>query len=566
MMLGFGTGAAVRAAAADQPAGLDRGAAGSPSARSLVVRPARATPRPEPEARGRRAAARHGCATPRQTPPPALTRIRAAARSGGLPRQRPTAIEPFLVDFRGLYRGATPLVACPATHRRGGRGAGDLQRRAASASCRRAATPAIAAAPRRAPAGDQVVLSLHRMNRIRAVDAANFSLVAEAGCVLADVQAAAAGRRSPVPAVARLRRQLPDRRQPVDQCRRPRGACATAWRATSCSGSRSCWPTAASRRAVEPAQGQHRLRPAPPVHRRRGHARRDHGGEPQAVPAAAHGRDRVRRGARHARPRSRCSAGCATATGDCVTSFEYLPRIAVEFDDAPHPGRDATRSARRYPAYVLCEVSTARDGPAAARPARGRARRRACRRGQVLDAAFAESGAQRDGAVAAARIGAGGAAARGRQHQARRRRAGRRAARVPRRRRAAAVARVAPAARLVAYGHVGDGNLHFNLSEPAGGGRPRAFLALQDALGEARARLRARTSAARISAEHGIGQLKRELLGTPQGSGGARRDARHQAGARPARHPESGQGPARLSAPLVTRRHRAVATVRARRW
>jgi FAD/FMN-containing dehydrogenase len=24
-------------------------------------------------------------------------------------------IEPYLVDFRGLYRGATPLVACPAS-------------------------------------------------------------------------------------------------------------------------------------------------------------------------------------------------------------------------------------------------------------------------------------------------------------------------------------------------------------------------------------------------------------------------------------------------------------------
>ncbi len=29
--------------------------------------------------------------------------------------------------------------------------------------------------------------------------------------------------------------------------------------------------------------------------------------------------------------------------------------------------------------------------------------------------------------------------------------------------------RVAPGARLVAYGHLGDGNLHYNLSEPAGG-------------------------------------------------------------------------------------------------
>lgn len=41
--------------------------------------------------------------------------------------------------------------------------------------------------------GGQLVLSLSRMKRVRAIDVANASLTAEAGCVLADVQAAAAG-------------------------------------------------------------------------------------------------------------------------------------------------------------------------------------------------------------------------------------------------------------------------------------------------------------------------------------------------------------------------------------
>ncbi|RTL42989.1 MAG: FAD-binding oxidoreductase [Burkholderiales bacterium] len=40
--------------------------------------------------------------------------------------------------------------------------------------------------------GQQLVLSLSRMKRVRSVDVANASLTAEAGCVLADVQAAAA--------------------------------------------------------------------------------------------------------------------------------------------------------------------------------------------------------------------------------------------------------------------------------------------------------------------------------------------------------------------------------------
>ena len=40
--------------------------------------------------------------------------------------------------------------------------------------------------------GEQLVLGLRRLNRIRAVDAENFSMTVEAGCVLANVQQAAA--------------------------------------------------------------------------------------------------------------------------------------------------------------------------------------------------------------------------------------------------------------------------------------------------------------------------------------------------------------------------------------
>ena len=42
-----------------------------------------------------------------------------------------------------------------------------------------------------AESGEQVLINLKRMNRIRAVDADNFTLTVEAGCILADVQAAA---------------------------------------------------------------------------------------------------------------------------------------------------------------------------------------------------------------------------------------------------------------------------------------------------------------------------------------------------------------------------------------
>ena len=74
----------------------------------------------------------------------------------------------------------------------------------------------------------------------------------------------------------------------------------------------------------------------------------------------------------------------------------------------------------------------------------------------------------------------------------------------------AAVLAIVPTARMVTYGHVGDGNLHFNVSEPAGGDRA-AFLSreteIQSAVHELVRRYRGS-----ISAEHGIGQLKRAQL------------------------------------------------------
>ena len=40
--------------------------------------------------------------------------------------------------------------------------------------------------------GDQVIVSLARLNRVRHIDPLNYSLTCEAGCLLADVQRAAA--------------------------------------------------------------------------------------------------------------------------------------------------------------------------------------------------------------------------------------------------------------------------------------------------------------------------------------------------------------------------------------
>ena len=60
------------------------------------------------------------------------------------------------------------------------------------------------------------------------------------------------------------------------------------------------------------------------------------------------------------------------------------------------------------------------------------------------------------------------------------------------------------------FGHVGDGNLHFNMQEPEGADG-KAFLKQADTVHEIVYRHIAAFKGS-ISAEHGIGQVKRERL------------------------------------------------------
>jgi D-lactate dehydrogenase (cytochrome) len=74
----------------------------------------------------------------------------------------------------------------------------------------------------------------------------------------------------------------------------------------------------------------------------------------------------------------------------------------------------------------------------------------------------------------------------------------------------AAVSAALPGIRPLAFGHVGDGNIHFNLSQPTGADT-KAFLARQAEFNHIVHDL-ARSFNGSISAEHGIGRLKREEL------------------------------------------------------
>ena len=101
------------------------------------------------------------------------------------------AMAPHLVDWRGRYRGAACCVARPAT---------SAEVAAVVRACVAAAVPVVpqggntglcgGATPD--ASGQAVIVCLARLNRIRAIDPANNTITAEAGCVLANVQAAAA--------------------------------------------------------------------------------------------------------------------------------------------------------------------------------------------------------------------------------------------------------------------------------------------------------------------------------------------------------------------------------------
>jgi len=72
------------------------------------------------------------------------------------------------------------------------------------------------------------------------------------------------------------------------------------------------------------------------------------------------------------------------------------------------------------------------------------------------------------------------------------------------------VVEICPGVRVVAFGHVGDGNVHYNLSQPEGAD-PASFLAQREVLAAAIYEVVDRFGGS-ISAEHGIGQAKKKYL------------------------------------------------------
>ena len=188
-----------------------------------------------------------------------------------------------------------------------------------------------------------------------------------------------------------------------------------------------------------------------------------------------------------------------------VATFELVPRIGVDFVLAHTASRDPL--ATPHPWYVLLETVSAE--PTGLANATDAFLEEGLERGLVTDAVVAASLDQRD---AFWRIREDLSAVQGREGGSIKHDVAVPVGSIPAfmEEAEAAVRARMPDVRIVAFGHLGDGNLHYNLSQPVGADKD-AFLARW---GEMNAIVHAVVAryAGSIAAEHGVGRLKRGLL------------------------------------------------------
>jgi FAD/FMN-containing dehydrogenase len=188
-----------------------------------------------------------------------------------------------------------------------------------------------------------------------------------------------------------------------------------------------------------------------------------------------------------------------------LTSFELLADIAVDF--SVRHGIDVRNPLPAgHPWYVLMELSSSRDD---ARPALESILAKGLEDGIVDDAVIAANLSQRQAfwklrdEMSAAQKPEGGSI----KHDI-----SVPVAAVPDfiAEADAAVVKQIPGSRPVAFGHLGDGNIHYNVSQPVGG-NPADFMARWHEVNGVVFAIVLRMGGS-ISAEHGIGVLKRDEL------------------------------------------------------
>lgn len=416
-----------------------------------------------------------------------------------------TDVAPFLVDHRQLYRGRALAIVLP-------RSVAQISRLARFCNERR-----IGVVPHGGntgycggavpdESGRQIVLSMRKLNRIRSIDPLNYSLVAEAGCILADVQRAAdcAERFFPLSLGAE-------------------GTCQIGGNLATNAGGLNVLRYGMIRDLVlglEVVLADGRVLSVLSA------LRKDNTGyDLKSLFLGAEGTLGIITAASlKLFPKNRASATAFAAvldvraavdllarlretSADRVSSFELISRIGIDLTTRHVPGvNDPLEHPYRW--YVLCELTSAR----AADPLEEmleEALAGALQAGLILDAVLARSERERaalwklretipeaqrmDGTSLKHDVSVPITALPDFVEQA-----------------SGWVETNVPDGRLVVYGHVGDGNLHFNLNQAPGADRD-IFLAREPGIKRAIHDL-VHQFGGSFSAEHGIGRLKVDEL------------------------------------------------------
>ncbi|HSE75736.1 MAG TPA: FAD-binding oxidoreductase [Dongiaceae bacterium] len=418
---------------------------------------------------------------------------------------QPDALAPFLTDWRTIYRGRARAAALPgsvaevqAVVRLARQHHAPIVPQGGNTGLSGGATPD--------DGGTAIVLALKRLNRVRTIDALNNSMVAEAGCILADLQqaASAADRLFPLSLAAE-------------------GTCQIGGNLATNAGGINVLRFGNAR---ELCLGLEVVLPDGTLISHLDALRKDNTGyDLKQIFIGSEGTlGIITAGALKLFPKpiTRSTAivalsdldvapvllaRCRADLADQLVSFELLPRFGIELGRRSVPGlawplQDVADWS------VLIEANTSSTS-FDLRAAMEQTLAAALEAGEIADAAVASSEAQ---SLAMWRLREGIVEG---QH-----RAGANikhdvsvpVAQAPAFVKAGfeAVLGAWPEARLLAFGHLGDGNIHFNLVQPPDEGKER-FLARTEAMNRIVHDVIARFGGS-ISAEHGIGQLRRAEL------------------------------------------------------
>ncbi len=431
-----------------------------------------------------------------------LGELKAVVGSGSW-LDSPETVEPFLTDFRRLYHGATPLVLMPCNvdevaqilricHRE----EVAVVPHGGNTSYCGGATPD--------EAGSQIVLTLRRLNRVRQIDAANYSMIIEAGCTLAEAQAAARDA---------------DRLFPLSLG--SEGTAQIGGNLSTNAGGTAVLRYGMMRDLVlglEVVLADGRI-----IHGLKSLRKDNTGYDVKSLFVGAEGTLGIITAAclkLFPQPKDTATAlvgidspqkaldllaRLRTSAGDQVTSFELMPRLAVELTVKHIPGV-ADPLQQGTPWYLLIELSSPNPRQDLS-TVLAAALEDAAAAGTVEDAMLASSIAQ---AQAMWKLRESVPEAQRRHGASLKHDVSVPVSAIPAliEEGSALVRRLAPEGDVISYGHAGDGNLHFNVGQKPGSDI-KTFISRGPVLELAMFDL-VESLGGSISAEHGIGRLKAE--------------------------------------------------------